>query len=191
MNCDRYPQRLLALAALGLVAGVSGGCSILNPYEGEFLCEGKAGFGRCASVAEAYQESIDTPISGGHIAASPSPSMSAMPSVDERSALTSGSSMATDTLPTTLASGATAAEAESLYRRAVHTKMAALLSAPTTPLSTQAREIRVLLLPYTDVVEGQPALFMARHIYLRVADPEWVLGNYLTTPDEAGRAVRP
>ena len=121
--------------------------------------------------------------------------MSAMRSVDERSALTSGSSMATTTgsatRSTTLASGATAAEAESLYRRAVHTKMAALLTAPTTPLSTQAREIRVLLLPYTDVVEGQPALFMARHVYLRVADPEWVLGNYLTTPDEAGRAVRP
>lgn len=172
MICDRPLLRVVAITPLLLALNA---CSILNPYKEKFLCEGKAGFGRCASVAEAYGESLG--LESPPVSPPATPAQNAAPASDAgQSAITAP--VGHDNV-------------EAVYRRSMHAEVAALLQAPATPLTTSGHTIRVLLMPYKDTVDGHPALFMARHVYLRVADPEWVLGNYLTEPGEAGRGNAP
>lgn len=162
MICNHALLRVLVIVPWVLALNA---CSLLNPYEEEFLCEGKAGFGRCASVAEAYGESLG---------AEPAP-LSAPATPGQQAALAAGRPAIVGPVGND--------DVEAVYRRSMHAEVAALLQAPATPLTTSGRTIRVLLMPYKDAVDGHPALFMARHVYLRVADPEWVLGDYLTMPE--------
>jgi len=146
-----------------LILMVLSGCSLFNPYNGEFTCP-KTYNGKCTTVPNAYQESLgpdarpaSKPVSKEHksteeIKISPAPVI------------------------------------ETRYQDAVFEKLTGLLKEPTTPMIAPPQVIRVLILPY----KGEGArLFMPRYVYLMVDEPKWVIGNPLGGEDGARTTALP
>lgn len=149
---------------LGLLILFLSGCSIFNPYNGEFTCP-KTYNGKCVSPTSAYQESVE-----------------GSPKEREGEGLK----------PLTNGGGAedkkkgTAAMTEASYQNALYEKLTGLLKEPTTPMIAPPQVMRVLILPY----KGEDArLYMPRYVYVIVDAPKWVLGNQWLNEESAARAT--
>lgn len=172
---------MLSAAALALA-----GCESLNPYESTHLCEGHAGHGRCATVREAYDESL-----GG---ADPLAAAAEGPTRRQASGGDPFDLQGLD-LPGTAedaeparnadppaASAPPAPAGRGLYQEALYREMAGLIRRPATPMLAPARTVRALVFPYR-TAEGA-SLFMPRHIYMIVEPPRFLLGDHLLRPGE-------
>ena len=136
------------VALLGLIA--LSGCSIFNPYNGEFTCP-KTYNGKCTTVPSAYQESLG-------------PDAKPVSKADAKELKKNTEEIKSSPPPVI----------ESRYQDAVFEKLTGLLKEPMTPMIAPPQVIRVLILPY----KGEGArLFMPRYVYIMVDEPKWVIGN--------------
>ena len=144
-------MKLRTVSAVLATAAVSA-CSVV-PYENEPMCD-VAGYGRCASVADAYEASLsdeatrrDPPTVESGAAPAPKTGDAALP-----------------------VSTPTPREA---YQAALYQELAGLVQAPQTPMVRAPKVARLLVLPYSDGPSGE--LYLARHVYFFLGRPEWLL----------------
>lgn len=123
------------------------GCSIFNPYNGDFTCP-KTYNGKCVPPKQAYQESLEN---------TPGEDEKAIKPLKDLKDLNLKGSMI-----------------EATYQNALFEKLTSLLKEPTTPMIAPPEIVRVLILPYKG--EGAK-LFMPRYVYIIIDEPKWVLGN--------------
>ena len=144
-------MKLRTVSAVLATAAVSA-CSVV-PYENEPMCD-VAGYGRCASVAEAYESSLsddaetrNLPVVEGSVTSAPKPGNAAPPVP----------------VPTP----------REAYQAALYQELAGLVQAPKTPMVRSPKVVRLLVLPYSDGPSGE--LYLARHVYFFLGRPEWLL----------------
>jgi len=136
------------------------GCSVFNPYNGEFTCP-KTFNGKCVSPTSAYQESVD-----------------GNPKEKEDEGLKPSKNGGEDKKK----GGAFISEAS--YQNALYEKLTGLLKEPTTPMIAPPQIMRVLILPY----RGEDSrLYMPRYVYIIVDAPKWVLGNQWLNEESSAR----
>lgn len=126
------------------------GCaSILNPYESDFQCP-NADKGKCASVGEAYNASLDKKKQEG-----------AQDKKDKQEKVDLNAHDKQSDAPTE-------------YQTALYKKISGLLKEPVTPMVAPPPVMRALFLSYPG--DGDE-LFMPRYIYFFLGKPRWVLEN--------------
>lgn len=151
--------------SIGILLVFLSGCSIFNPYNGEFTCP-KTFKGKCVSPKQAYQESLEnTPPNTNEDQEAIKPLKDLQKDLDLKGSVI-----------------------EASYQNALFEKLTALLKEPATPMIAPPQIVRVLILPYQG--EGSK-LFMPRYVYLIIDEPKWVLGNLLGEEKPARAAARP
>ena len=154
-------RKSLMLATAALALGALSSCgTILNPYKNSFKCD-PSDTGRCASVQEAYAESIGE---------RPPP---ATPEEEEGGTWWGGSPAPVPNRPDT-AAGA--------YQAQLFKKMTGMLKEPATPGVVPPPVVRVLFLSYP--TGEDESLFMFRYAYFFADKPRWVLADPLIREGE-------
>lgn len=153
--------------SIGILVVFLSGCSIFNPYNGEFTCP-KTFKGKCVSPKQAYQESLEEPNTNGSGKETREDQEAIKPLKDLQKDLDLKGSVI-----------------EASYQNALFEKLTALLKEPATPMIAPPQIVRVLILPYQG--EGSK-LFMPRYVYFIIDEPKWVLGNLLGE-EKASRAA--
>lgn len=137
--------RILAMLASALLTA---SCSTLNPYHEDTMCPARNDFGKCVSMSEAYEKTLNE---------------------DDTSDSQKGNENAKGNgTAVTQTRGGKASEKE--YREQLYREIGSLLKQPTTPILRPPKVRRVLVMPYKD-----GALFMPRYVYIMIDKPEWIL----------------
>lgn len=153
---------------LCLAAGL-GGCatlgSIMSPYSEKFSCK-NSDHGQCIHPDQAYADAV----AGAASKSDP--------------AVTRDKAMLRDRAGNGPASGKAAsspAGAFAGYRESVYRELQGLIDQPVTPMLKPPRTIRTLILPYADQ-QRPDRLYMQRYVFSILERPQWVVGDYLVTP---------
>lgn len=154
-------RKSLTLVAALLALGTLSSCgTILNPYKNSFKCD-PSDTGRCASVQEAYAESIGE-----------RPPLAA-PEEEQGGSWWGGGAPAPAT---------NQQNAETAYQAQLFKKMAGMLKEPATPGVVPPPVVRVLFLSYP--AGEDESLFMFRYAYFFADKPRWVLADPLIREGE-------
>jgi len=158
---------------IGIITGVLlllglGGCA-LTPYEEEFACEGTDDYGRCVSVAGAYEQAVTGEPQGYPITRDRDGEEQMLEAYGEGDEEMGGLSDAQRKKQSEWSRYVS-------YRAAMYQKMKKLITDPVTPMVKQPSVVRTLILNYETGGDGNP-LFMHRFVYFFGDDPKWVLGQ--------------
>lgn len=171
--------RLLGAAGLTACAGVT-------PYDADFSCR-STDYGQCVHPEGAYALALAK--GGGTrdasaIAAEPVNRRQRRTRAERRQA-----PQGADPAPASPAVPATPYDG---YQQAVYRELSGMIDQPVTPMLTQPKVVRTLIMPYADTAPGG-ALYMPRFVYSILEGPRFVLGDYLSDQqkDEARRFALP
>ena len=174
-----YRARLSRAARLGLpmcLAACLGGCatlgSIMSPYSEKFSCK-NSDHGQCIHPDKAYADAVAGAASKSDPAVTRDKAM-----LRDRAA---GAAMSGKGQP---ASGSGFAG----YRESVYRELQGLIDQPVTPMLKPPRTIRTLILPYADQ-QRPDRLYMQRYVFSILERPQWVVGDYLVTPQASSLNV--
>ncbi len=148
------------------IAMSAAACAVL-PYEDDFACKNED-FGQCIHPENAYRDAVGATVgsdaSRGNVSANPK----------RREARKYQANHGYDG-----------------YQDAVYRQLASIVDAPVTPMIAPAKTVRTLILPYADK-DGAGRLYMPRFVYSVLEQPRFVLGDYLSRPenDFAGAIAR-
>ena len=166
----------------------SGACaSVMNPYEGDFTCP-KTNNGKCVSINEAYEESIN-----GKKVEKPKAETKpvSMHKRDESYLDSNGIQIYDIKKPVKELKGDSEnennlelLEPSQMYQDALYSEMSALIKEPVTPVVRVPNTVRVLLLPYKDDESEGEMLFMYRYVFFILEKPYWILDGYTNIKEE-------
>lgn len=163
----------LSISTLAVVLILTmNGCSLV-PYEEDFACRKKDGFGKCISMHEAYDEAV-TGIER-HPAMVPASEQEDDGGIESKKTATPPASIG----------GNYDRYIESYYK-----EIGAIVDRPITPMVKQARTIRTLVLPYSGASQDN-TLWMERYAYSIVDEPDFVMGQYLTKKPDLLESILP
>jgi len=153
---------------LCLAAGL-GGCatlgSIMSPYSEKFSCK-NSDHGQCIHPDKAYADAVAGAASKSDPAVTHDKAMlrdrAGKDSVPGKGAAYPGGAFAG-------------------YRESVYRELQGLIDQPVTPMLKPPRTIRTLILPYADQ-QRPDRLYMQRYVFSILERPQWVVGDYLVTP---------
>ena len=176
-------------AALTAAVIILAGCAaVLNPYESEFSCP-NYDRGQCVPVEEAYRQSLkgrvkrQTPEEYRAAckkcrkqaeARKEDPTFYCASCYDENDPAKSIEAL----------TGESPGQAESLYQKELHKRLAGMLRQPITPMVAPPTVIRGIILPYRGDMKG---LYGERYFYMMVDEPKWVIGEF--NRDRSGEEV--
>ena len=177
----------LRILLVSAVLFVSACASVMNPYEGDFTCP-KTHNGKCVSINEAYEESIN----GGKVEKSElEPKSVWKPRQDESSLDSNGMQIYDNEKPairlkenSEKENSLELLEPSEMYQDALYSEMSALIKEPVTPVVRVPNTVRVLLLPYKDDESEGEMLFMYRYVFFILEKPYWVLDGYPNLDEE-------
>ena len=135
---------------------------MFNPYEEKFGCRNKDKMGKCISPAQAYKEAL----SGRELY----PHMTADTADAAKKPVTS----------TAIASTSEPSSYQELEYRQLHT----LIKKPKTPLVSQPKVLRTLILSYTTGTDKNAKLYMPRYIYSFLDQGKFNIGRRGIAPQE-------
>lgn len=166
--CRRAPRVValtLALPALAMLGGCATLGSVMSPYSEKFSCK-NSDHGQCIHPEKAYSDAV----AGAASRSDP--------------AVTRDKSLLRDT-PAAAGGGRSGRQAAGAgyagYRESVYRELQGLIDQPTTPMLKPPRTVRTLILPYAD--QHRPdRLYMQRYVFSILERPQWVVGDYLVTP---------
>ncbi|MDH5543683.1 MAG: TraV family lipoprotein [Nitrospinota bacterium] len=161
--------------------------SVMNPYEGDFTCP-KTHNGKCVSINEAYEESIN----GKKIEKPKLKSKQvSKPTQDESFLDSNGMQLYEFEKPvkklkenSEKENSLELLEPSEMYQDALYSEMSALIKEPVTPVVRVPNTVRVLLLPYKDDETEGEMLFMYRYVFFILEKPYWILDGYPNIKDE-------
>ena len=134
------------------------GCSFLNPYDSESMCAGLQDYGDCVPVEEAYKQAVS----------------------GKKRVIKTGNEVEEGEEPSRIIAEQTDELGE--YQRSYFERLKKVIEEPQAPLIKQPKAIRGLILPY-----GKKTLYTARHVYIMVEDPTFILGDYMARPKQKFR----
>lgn len=173
-----YSFCLTAFLTLPLLASCA---TVMNPYEDSFGCP-KTGNGKCVSIEDAYQESLEDASSGYDKSWD---RVEAYPETwdTKKTEKRQEDDWDDDEWEDEKAQQAVVVkEVPALnYADALYSEMTRLLKEPVTPMISPPKIMRVLLLPYKG---SDKELFMYRYVYFMVDEPSWILDGYLNPGKE-------
>lgn len=177
---------------LCLALAVLGGCSLV-PYENEFSCSLEDNFGKCISVAEAYEEAVTGVEKYPHMVRASEKNrqaravrehdISGPQRAKEQPMGRSARTTERSTAPDAGIAMSSPASAYSGYRDQVYDQLGTMVQAPRTPMIKPPRAVRTMILPYSSELK-QNRLYMPRYIYSIVDEPKFVMGQYLIKTPE-------
>lgn len=158
------------------LAAALGGCatlgSIMSPYSEKFSCK-NSDHGQCIHPDKAYADAVAG-------AASKSD-----PAVTRDKAMLRGRDGGA---PPSGKRQSPSGGAFTGYRESVYRELQGLIDQPVTPMLKPPRTIRTLILPYAD--QNRPdRLYMQRYVFSILERPQWVVGDYLVTPQASSLTV--
>ena len=153
-----------------MLVTLTSGCSML-PYENDFSCRMKDNYGKCISVAGAYQEAVT-----GESVASPMQPASKQNSIfnKKRRQVIGASKNAV------FANATHGSSEDTAYK-----KISGLIDSPQTPMLQPAKTIRTLVVSYSPSSK-KDTLYMPRYVYTAIQDPKWVVAQHIN--DKPGLA---
>ena len=161
-------MRFLTLMAFALMTISC--ATFVNPYNEDFSCP-KTFNGKCVSIAEAYDESVEG-VEPEKEETEPEPCDCWDDEIDCDCEPVEKKEEATETADPKQEQIALPGSAEDSYRESLYGKLSRLINEPVTPMVAPPKVLRILLLPY----EGSDnALYMYRYAYFFVDEPRWVL----------------
>ena len=168
--------RAIRAAALILTLPLLGGCatlgSVMSPYSEKFSCKNDD-HGQCIHPDKAYADAVAG-------AASKSD-----PAVTRDKAMLRGRDGGA---PPSGKRQSPSGGAFTGYRESVYRELQGLIDQPVTPMLKPPRTIRTLILPYAD--QNRPdRLYMQRYVFSILERPQWVVGDYLVTPQASSLTV--
>lgn len=168
MSASKHGRAIRA-ATLLLTLGSLGGCatlgSMMSPYSEKFSCKNDD-HGQCIHPDKAYADAV------AGVASKSDP------------AVTNDKALLRDKRDRAVGRGAGASAPLSGfagYRESVYRELQGLIEQPVTPMLKPPRTVRTLILPYAD--QNRPdRLYMQRYVFSVLERPQWVVGDYLITP---------
>lgn len=168
-RAKRAAARLLLPPALAISSGCATLGSVMSPYSEKFSCKNDD-HGQCIHPDKAYADAV----AGATSKSDP--------------AVTRDKSMLRDRNDARSARSRTAGQAYAGYRDSVYRELQGLIEQPVTPMLKPPRTVRTLILPYSD--QHRPdRLYMQRYVFSIVEKPQWVVGDYLVTPQSSSLRV--
>jgi conjugal transfer pilus assembly protein TraV len=166
LRAPRATLLALALPALGSLGGCATLGSVMSPYSEKFSCKNND-HGQCIHPEQAYADAVagatsrsDPAVTHDKAMLRVSPNTSA------------GMGRAGRQIPSSGYAG---------YRESVYRELQGLIDQPATPMLKPPRTVRTLILPYAD--QHRPdRLYMQRYVFSILERPQWVVGDYLVTP---------
>ena len=160
---------ILFLPALSALGGCATLGSIMSPYSEKFSCKNDD-HGQCIHPDKAYADAVAGATSKSDPAVTRDKAMLRARG-DRRSARSEA-----------------AGQAYAGYRGSVYRELQGLIDQPVTPMLKPARTIRTLILPYAD--QHRPdRLYMQRYVFSILERPQWVVGDYLVSPQSSSARV--
>ena len=150
-----------------LISFVTAGCSIFNPYEEDFACHAGKETGKCVTIKDAYEESLQgktqSKVTNDRL------------EVTRRGRLIKKNKTGkVKKEKNESKTGEPFRDVEVTYQERAFEKLSRMLEKPKTPLMSPPVTIRVLFLPYKDEANR---LYMSRYVYLIVDQAQWVIGG--------------
>ncbi|MCG2841315.1 TraV family lipoprotein [Sandaracinobacter sp. RS1-74] len=164
----RAAHLILPLSALTTLGGCATLGSMMSPYSEKFSCKNDD-HGQCIHPEQAYADAVAGATSKSDPAVTRDKSMLRDRGSRERSASRGDVSYAD-------------------YRSSVYRELQGLIDQPVTPMLKPARTVRTLILPYAD--QHRPdRLYMQRYVFSILERPQWVVGDYLVTPQSSSSRI--
>lgn len=166
----------LTIVLCALMFFVISGCAIFNPYEEDFACKAGKETGKCVTIKDAYNESLQDETQNRD--------------TENYSKITRRGRVIKDKNRSepkkgeneTKKTGELSPDVEITYQKRAFKKLSGMLEKPVTPLMSPPTVMRVLFLPYKD---AENRLYMSRYVYFIVDEPQWVIGGSSPEGDEA------
>jgi conjugal transfer pilus assembly protein TraV len=154
-----------------LIAFVLTGCStmseVFNPYDEEFMCP-DVGYGKCATMDEAYKESYEAHAENEMV-------LTEQGAESINGKCQSGKCKNEEAEEGEEAPVKMGPDPEYNYRNRLFQEMASVIEDTETPLLAPPKIGRVLVLNYSDT---EDVFYSSRHIYFITKNPQWVLAPY-------------
>jgi conjugal transfer pilus assembly protein TraV len=158
-------KKLIVLCLITLTCG----CAGVLPYEDDVSCRLSDNYGMCMSIQDTYNggkaHRKDLQLKPGKTV---NPEQSGEPVQDSNGALSS----------------------RDLYIDNYYREISSLIREPETPLIRQPKQMRTLILSYSDA-SNQRTLYMPRYIYSIVEDPKYILHDYFRVPERDALILSP
>jgi len=168
----RAAARILLLPALAILGGCATLGSVMSPYSEKFSCKNDD-HGQCIHPDKAYADAVAGATSKSDPAVTRDKAM-----LRDRADGSKGNRRGGRSEPAGYVD----------YRTSVYRELQGLIDQPTTPMLRPARTIRTLILPYAD--QHRPdRLYMQRYVFSILERPQWVVGDYLVTPQSSSLRV--
>lgn len=168
-RATRAAALILFLPALSALGGCATLGSIMSPYSEKFSCKNDD-HGQCIHPEKAYADAVAGATSKSDPAVTRDKAM-----LRERGDRRSAGSRSSE-------------QGYAGYRTSVYRELQGLIDQPVTPMLKPARTIRTLILPYAD--QHRPdRLYMQRYVFSILERPQWVVGDYLVTPQSSSARV--
>lgn len=177
--------RLLGSAALTTVVSA---CASVTPYDSDFSCK-STDYGQCIHPDGAYALAV------ANTGADVETSGAEGEPVNRRQRRTRNREERRDDVGTqqqpALIPISTVNTPYEGYQQAVYREMSGMIDQPVTPMLTQPKVVRTLIMPYSDE-STTGALYMPRFVYSILEGPQFVIGDYLSEQkqDNASRIAR-
>lgn len=168
-RATRAAALILFLPALSALGGCATLGSIMSPYSEKFSCKNDD-HGQCIHPEKAYADAVAGATSKSDPAVTRDKTM-----LRERGDRRSARSRPAD-------------QGYADYRTSVYRELQGLIDQPVTPMLKPARTVRTLILPYAD--QHRPdRLYMQRYVFSILERPQWVVGDYLVSPQSSSTRV--
>ncbi|WP_278374403.1 TraV family lipoprotein [Sphingobium xenophagum] len=168
-RATRAAALILFLPALSALGGCATLGSIMSPYSEKFSCKNDD-HGQCIHPEKAYADAV----AGATSKSDP--------------AVTRDKAMLRDRGDRRSAGSRSSEQAYAGYRESVYRELQGLIDQPVTPMLKPARTVRTLILPYAD--QHRPdRLYMQRYVFSILERPQWVVGDYLVSPQSSSARV--
>lgn len=169
--------------SVGIAVLVLSGCKALVPYDSKFMCESSQDFGRCMSVSEAYQESLNGP-TATETDKYPDAWQYKQNGKEKRGKATKGRGKRDEAKYRNLTASLSGRD---LYKENEYRELAALIEAPTTPLVRPPKALRTLIVTYP----AGETLYMPRYIVYFAEEARFVVGDYLNEQKAQAATIFP
>ncbi len=152
-------------------------CSIV-PYEEDYACNFTDNLGKCIPMDEAYNEAVTK-----------KEKYSKLRPASEQDEDEEGNKKAVRVLKPESELQRDLNLGLDLYTENYYNELNNLIVDPVTPLVKQAKTLRTLTLPYSG--ENARSMYGERYIYTIVAEPSFVMGQYLIKDDKKLETLMP
>ncbi len=169
-RATRAAKLILVLPALAVLGGCATLGSVMSPYSEKFSCKNDD-HGQCIHPDKAYADAVAGTTSKSDPAVTRDKAK-----LRERGASRAGGR------------DRNSPQAYAGYRESVYRELQGLIDQPVTPMLKPPRTVRTLILPYSD--QHRPdRLYMQRYVFSILERPQWVVGDYLVTPQSSSLRV--